>query len=333
MSTLSDIIISYDLDTKLATRDDMKVSHTPTIWAFKSTAHLTVALLLALLFPTNTFAQSVGADDLAKRILEREIELQQLNQSIHLKVATPSFSRARRTWLWDMGNSSMTEGGLISATALNFAPLQRYDPDDDSCRKCQRNASRGNCFCPSTQPFAWLAERRSDLPADSRSGSCFSGSMFELSTELVRAHDLHKQHLNETAVTKRVLELKNEIDALRSQYDAPASEAENAEAHRAESIVLKQIEDRALYQFTSLETDGAKNATSRYVEDCASIIRNAVGAVGNSINCAGLIDNDRQLNGRGSILNIIAASMLTVRPFVSSFAVESGAEAKRTSPP
>jgi hypothetical protein len=147
------------------------------------------------------------------------------------------------------------------------------------------------------------------------------GVTFELGAEFKHTLDLHKQHLSGHAAAKRVLALKHEIDRLRTQFDRQAAESDNPASYKTESAVFEQIEDRALYHFTELEAQATRNSTGRYIEVGVSIARNTVGAVGNALNCAGLCHEDRNLNGHGSILNVISASILTMRPMISNFGI------------
>jgi hypothetical protein len=50
----------------------------------------------------------------------RQIELEKLNQEIHLEITRPMFGREKRTWLWDFSHAIPTEGGLIAAMAVFY---------------------------------------------------------------------------------------------------------------------------------------------------------------------------------------------------------------------
>jgi hypothetical protein len=66
-------------------------------------------------------SDKAAIDAVANKLLKKEIELQELNEQLHLEAATINFNRLRRTWLWDFGNAIPTEAGLIGAAALYYS--------------------------------------------------------------------------------------------------------------------------------------------------------------------------------------------------------------------
>ncbi|MGH9549156.1 MAG: hypothetical protein ACRD3W_07275, partial [Terriglobales bacterium] len=247
-------------------------------------------------------------NELAKKILDREIELQKIEAQLHLEAANPSFSRARRTWLWDMGNALPTEGGLIAATALFYA----HSNDQVVLDKFTGREKRVHNHIPGCKIAGTID------PQIVGQGIGGAGALFELGVDLSRWHRVRRHKLNGRAVTKRVVALKNEIDAMQSQFNAAASKSPNAQAYQAEGRVLRDIRDKSLCEFVRLESAGTQLSVGRVIEDGVSFARNSVGLVGNSINVAAVLANNKRLNGEGTILNLIAASMITTRPLMSN---------------
>ena len=284
-------------------------------------ARMLFAFIVALSLKTPAQPQdSVDATNgkLPSEILAREIELQQLNQELNLLAANPSFNRTRRTWLWDFGNAIPTEGGLIAATALFHA--HSSDVVTQSVTAKYQNGLL--TFQPK------LSDSHNHVPDSKVAGTIIpqiagqviggTGSVFELTADYSRLRRLKKHGLDETTILRRVRELKDDIDKKLAQYSLDSMQSPDDLARANEIALLQQIRDKSLAQFCTLEAASSRNTIGRLIEDAASATRNTIGTVGNSINVAGIMQNNKRLNGRGSVLNLISASIITVRPFVSN---------------
>jgi hypothetical protein len=275
---------------------------------------LTSCILLA----PGAAAQNASLDELAKGILDRELDLQKLNAHLHLEAANPSFKRARRTWLWDIGNALPTEGGLIAATALYSAHCNDKTVSDVQVTNKDGQASIAvlRKRVPNHIPVSEVAGTIEPQIAGQVIGG--AGSFYELSADYSRSRNLHKHQLNRGAVTRRVLAMINEIDARQAQFDLQAAANTSAKTYMAEGKVLRDIRNKSLCEFSRLEAAAAKISVGQLIEDAVSATRNTVGGVGNSINVGAILENNKRLNGKADILNLIAASMITMRPFLSN---------------
>ena len=242
--------------------------------------------LLALVLTDIAPAPAAEVDDLAKKILKSELAWQKLNDQLHLAAANPSFNRTRRTWLWDIGNALPTEGGLIAATAVFLG----------------RSKNRGQIA-------------GTVIPQIAGQVIGGTGSYYELYADSRRAYKLHHQGLDRYEVTSKAKVLQTEIDSLLCQYERRAG---TSDLYAGEIKILKDIRQNEVYEFARLEKGAALISTGQLIEDLASAGRNTVGAVGNSINVAAIYRNNKRLNGKGDILNLIAATTISIRPFVSN---------------
>lgn len=273
--------------------------------------------LIGLLLPAAA-AQNATIDDIANQILDREIQLQKLNAQLHLEAANPSFNRARRTWLWDIGNALPTEGGLIAATALFYS-----NSNDRTINSVEVKKEDGRIKIENKRK-----QVRNHIPACKVAGTIIpqiagqvvggTGALFELGADYSRSRKLHKDKLDSSTLIKQVLVLCQQIDELQTQYDAQLAVSTNPTAYGAESAVLKDIKRTSLLEFKRLETAAAKIAAGQIIEDGVSLTRNTIGATGNAINVAAIFRNNKRLNGQGAILNLIAASLITTRPIMSN---------------
>jgi hypothetical protein len=262
-------------------------------------------------------------DALANSLLKKEIELQQLNEQLHLEAATINFKRLRRTWLWDFGNAIPTEAGLISATALYYSRAH-----DKLQKSVQTKTVSGKIIYS-------LQEKKVEnyAPASDKANTIIpqiagqvvggSGSFYELTADFARSRKLKAHRLDRKAITRRVIALEKDIDKLQSQYDkflSSASDHPDLTAYQAEAKLLKDTTQRSLARFISLEARASGISLGQLIEDSVSLTRNTIGTVGNSINVAATFETggNKRFNGNGDILNLIAASLITTRPFMSN---------------
>jgi hypothetical protein len=262
-------------------------------------------------------------DALANNLLKKEIELQQLNEQLHLEAATSDFKRLRRTWLWDFGNAIPTEAGLISATALYYSRAHE---------KLQKSVQTKTI---SGKTLYSLQEKKVEnhAPASDIANTIIpqiagqivggGGSFFELNVDLAKFRKLRAHRLDRKAITTRVINIEKDIDNFQSQYDkllSNALEASDVTVYQAEAKLLTDTTQRSLARFISLEARASGISLGQWIEDSVSLTRNTIGTVGNSINVAAVFEGggNKRFNGYGDILNLIAASMITTRPFMSN---------------
>jgi hypothetical protein len=280
-------------------------------------------LLLALgVFLSHTVparAADVGSREFdlkARKVIHIELEMQRINCRLNLEVANPNFWRMRRTWLYDTSNALATEGGLIAATALF------YDHAEDRFG-VQHSISVSN------GKFG-ISERRQDhhdhVSGRAVAGELYpqiigqaiggSGSYFELATDYGRFIRLRREHLDRHAVTERQFDLDKQANDLLHEMSLLLNG--RPEEMSAEIKLLKDIKKECLREFVRLEGRAANMSAGRWIEDGISATRNTVGLIGNSINVNGVLRNSRIINGDGSILNLVSASLITIRPFLSN---------------
>ncbi|HEY9680437.1 MAG TPA: hypothetical protein V6C86_02495 [Oculatellaceae cyanobacterium] len=281
------------------------------------TVHLIHLVVLSMLFlqMQPACADSHDFDLLAKRIMHIELEMQKINCHLHLEAANPSFWRMRRTWLWDTSNALATEGGLVAATALF------YDHDEDRYGlKRSIKVDSGRLAVSSSEQHYHNRVSGSSIAGDLYPqivGQAVGGvgSLFELGTDCARAIRLRKRNLNRNAVTAKMCELDKQANDLLRQITLAADCDQNA---GIEVQLLKDVKQECLQEFVRLEGQAGNISIGRWIEDGISVTRNTVGLVGNSINASGVLRNSRIINGDGTILNLISASLITIRPFISN---------------
>ena len=263
----------------------------------------------------------VTIEVVATNLLKKEIELQQLNEQLHLEAATIDFKRLRRTWLWDFGNAIPTEAGLIGATALYYSRAH-----DKLQRSIQTKTVSGRILyslqTKKVENYAPAADRANTItPQIAGQVIGGSGSLYELSADWRKSRKLKAHRLDRKAITSRVLALEKEIDKQQLGLDKllPDNPGDpDLSVYKAEAQVLRNMTQRSIARFISLEARASGIALGQIIEDTVSLTRNTVGTIGNAINVAATFDGDKRFNGNGDILNVIAASMLTTRPFMSN---------------
>jgi hypothetical protein len=147
----------------------------------------------------------------------------------------------------------------------------------------------------------------------------FGGST-ELAVDGLRHVKLRKHGLDQHTLNKRILELNNRIDALICAYSKVTQTLAPPDAalRQAELNLLKDIRNMALSEYIDLQVKTTGLGTYQIVLDSIGVCRNTVGLIGNSINAAAVLRNDKLLDGNGTILNMIAASQIITRPFFSN---------------
>lgn len=257
---------------------------------------------LAMMRPGMVVASSIENDN-AIKIRDGfaiQLEMQRLNTQLHLRAAMIDSKRLRRTWLWDFGNGSATEGGLIAATCLFW----NHDQDKlvvrqvpDAQLKYVHNRVDGKAVAATIYPQI------------AGQGIGAAGALYELVHDLKNKHRLFKDGYDTKNAIKKMVALNVEFDeVLRNDLNMPESEG----------LFLKRLRDLALDEFIRLEGRAGDMAVANCIEDGVSFSRNTIGLVGNVLNAVGNIKYDKHINANGNVLNAISASMITIRPFVTN---------------
>jgi hypothetical protein len=279
---------------------------------------ITLVLLAAFSSSLSVSAEPAQMNKLASEIVLRNIDLQELVQRYHLAAAMQSYDRSKREWLWDIGNGVATESGLIGATALFFSHCNDQTVSSTKVEKTENGLS-----------VLEIKEKvRNHVPADKVAatiipqicGQAFGGcgALYEFGADLSWSKKIRNQRFDRKAVTLQIVERVKGILALQAEYDARASTESNSRFYAAESRVLKVLTAKSIAEFLRLEKRSTQIRSAQYIEDGISVTRNAIGALGNSLNVAANYRTNLRLNGQGSILNLIAASMITTRPFITN---------------
>lgn len=229
-----------------------------------------------------------------------QMKMQKLNTQLHMHAALIDFKRQRRTWLWDFGNGSATEGGLIAATCLFWNHNQdklvvQYLPD--ARLRYVHNRIDGNAIAGTIYPQI------------AGQGVGLAGAFYELIRDSQKSLYLRKNGLNAKSAIKKMVALNHEFDRTM---------ADSTDLSDPERRLLCALRDAALHEFVRLEGRAGRIAAANYIEDGVSLTRNTVGIVGNALNAAGNINYDKHMNANGNILNVIAASMISLRPFATN---------------
>ncbi len=253
-----------------------------------------------------------GADVLARQILETELEMQKLNAFLHLEAANPSFARSRRTWLWDIGNGISTESGLISAATIFWDHTH-----DKTVYQKSANIENGRLEIKTSS-----THKHNHVSGSSIAGTLYpqiigqaiggTGSIIELGFDLKRSARIDQKQLDERTLLEK-------MTALNAQSNALLEELKMTEgASQAEVNLLAEFKLEILHEFARLEGESGNLSTGQFVEDSFSLVRNTVGLIGNSINAKAVFNNNKKINGTGNILNLLAATMITVRPVITN---------------
>jgi hypothetical protein len=104
--------------------------------------------------------------------------------------------------------------------------------------------------------------------------------------------------------------------ALNDEFDR-AMANDNGQTDLERRLLLA-LRDAALHEFVRLEGRAGRIVTANYIEDGVSLTRNTVGIIGNALNAAANINYDKHMNANGNVLNVIAASMISLRPFATN---------------
>ena len=231
-----------------------------------------------------------------------QVKMQKLNTQLHLQAALVGFKKQRRTWLWDFGNGSATEGGLIAATCLFWNHNQdklviQHLPD--ARLRYVHNRIDGNAIAGTIYPQI------------AGQGVGLAGAFYELIRDSQRSLYLRKNGLNGKSAIKKMVALNHEFDSTLADSD---------DLSDPERRLLCALRDAALQEFVRLEGRAGRIATANYIEDGVSLTSNTVGIVGNALNAAGNVNYDKHMNANGNILNAIAASMISLRPLATNSA-------------
>lgn len=257
-------------------------------------------------------ADNKSVDLAAREIFAVELEMQKINGLLHLEAANPSFQRARRTWLWDTANAISTEGGLIGATSLFWkhsrdvtTSQQRFTIEDGSPIITTERTRKHNRVSGTTVAGTLYSQ----IAGQAVGGS---GALFELTCDAQRSIRLHKKGLDGKSIAVKMRELNAQAEQLLKQYEPITMKSQQ------ERQLLVDFKREILVEFVRLEGQAGNISTGQFIEDFVSLIRNTVGLVGNSINAYAVIKNNRRLNGDGTILNLVAASLVSTRPLMSN---------------
>ncbi|PWT94671.1 MAG: hypothetical protein C5B53_12615, partial [Candidatus Melainabacteria bacterium] len=115
----------------------------------------------------------------------------------------------------------------------------------------------------------------------------------------------------------RVLQLERELDGLLLEFEE-TSRREGEDAQSSELLLLRDFRNIALSEYVTAQSRNARVRGFRRVGDLLALSRNTVGLIGNSLNVAAVLRENKPLNGTGSILNAAAASQITLRPALSA---------------
>ena len=275
-----------------------------------------LSCLLALFLCNSPCQAADNNNTLIAEILAREIQLQRLNKEVHLNAANPSFARARRNWFYDTGNALSTEAGLIDAVALFYRHSNDKIVNKFEVEKKNNQIVFGDKLSLVHAKIAGSAVAGSIIPQIVGQAIGGSGSFLELNADLYHLYKLHQEKLNRHAATETAKKLNDEIDS-RLQQLLKSTEGNSTTLQR-ECRMLLDIKEISLNQFGVVEAAAAKNLSACLIEDAGNTIRNTVGGIGNSINVYADYRNNKRLNGKADILNIIAASIIITRPLVAN---------------
>lgn len=251
-------------------------------------------------------------DEEMSSILSEELEIERLSAQFDLASNITNFAKGRRQWSYNFGNAFCTEGGLIAATALfasNTSNRHAIHFQTVTKNGIQTVQAKYVTLTPAIDPNSVNGTITPQIV-----GQCISitGGSFELMTTLGVV--IHRDHLGLAPRTldSEVIDHLASID--RKLKIAAAYCSENPSAS-IELRILKDLRDRALSDYFVARLVERRWASWNNSQNVTGVIRNTIGTVGNSINELGRHEARRRLNGDGSILNFISASIILVRPY------------------
>jgi hypothetical protein len=259
-------------------------------------------------------AYTPSVEALSDQIVRKELELDQLVTTMHLKNRLTTIDKRRRQWLWAMLNSMPTEAGLIDATAAYNSHTRHVDrritvrDRDGSLRVV--NVGRPN-----------------PLSGDTVAGILYpqiigqevnaAGNFYELTHNVIwRERRIHEQ-IDPKRSLIRVKALAHDLDSLLFQRQKLLAEtAEPREIFDAEGTVLDDLRIALLAEFARHYVRSRGEFAWQNTLDGVDLARNAVGAAGNQISVHAAYTRDAPLNGVGNILSLLAAIGITTRPYI-----------------
>ena len=248
-------------------------------------------------------------DDQMASILSEELEIERFAAQYDQASNIADFAKGRRQWSYNFGNAVCTEGGLIAATALFASNTGNRHAIQFSTGKDGQPTTKYVTIAPAIDPNSVNGTITPQIV-----GQCISiaGGSFELLTTLGVVISRDRLGLSPKALDRAVL---HHLDSIDNKLKIASSNAVSNESVATELQVLKELRDRAISDYYAARLVEKRWTTWNNCQNVTGIIRNTVGCIGNSINELGRHEARRRLNGDGSILNFISASIMLVRPY------------------
>lgn len=238
-------------------------------------------------------------NDLTRRILTKEIELERFSIDYHLQESKNGISKRWRYFLSQESNDLLINAGLIANTAERAGHIQT-----------PQNVNIG------------ILER-SLIPRIVGTFLAVGGSMTELWISLYNDHKACKRGLCPKLAREHMLNLHSEITRLIFERDSLIKIETKApmispriKIAEAESEILKDILDLTLTEFARFQTKNKQLKIFRrslYVMDATN---NAIFGTASIIPLVGLHTHNYTLDGVSGTLIIIAGSLISIAPIL-----------------
>jgi hypothetical protein len=254
----------------------------------------------------------VEADQEMGSILAEELEIERLSCQFDQASHVADFAKGRRQWSYNFGNAVCTEGGLIAATALfadhmhNHYAVRFQTTTKNGVQLLKAHYVR---IPPAIDPNSVNATVTPQIVGQ---GISIVGGCYELMATLGVVMHRKQLGMSPREVDSAVLDHLGSIDRKLKLAVLNYSQSESS---ANELRVLEQLRNRVLSDYVTARLVEKRWSSWNNCQNVTGVIRNSIGAVGNGLNELGRHDFKRRLNGDGSILNFISASIILVRPY------------------
>jgi hypothetical protein len=244
-------------------------------------------------------------DDLTRKILLKEIELERYN--IHYKKETTKSGR------WK---------------GLRYAALQEVNFSLNLANGIIATSERGQHF---TNPAKLSAIRIAAANAIGASGSFVGAGAAAFELVVLGYHDIEARAHGYSASQARahVLDLRNQIDGLLAERDALIRIEEaapllqgHAEVDVAEGKVLRDITTLSLYEYARFHAGAARYLAFQQAIYAFDVAKFTTSGIGSIFAYLAVHKHDRRWNAKAGYLFLVSGALFIAAPFASRLAGE-----------
>lgn len=249
-------------------------------------------------------------EELSNRILRDEIELHRLTIEFGVKNIVENIAKKRRQYIWDGGNSALTEAGLIDADHV-FYGHSKY---------------RTGLVASKIAPHLFLGRVSKEVPGSQNAGQFYpqiigqefnaAGNAYELASNAGLRLHLRHQQLTPSQALLRAQKLLAKIDEEIASRDSLLKTIAPESDFTAETEALSILRNSLVEEFSTTYVVRLKAFFGLNTVEIVDLFRNTIGAIGNQLSVRAGYTGNHHLNGLGNVLAEISAVTITIKPFV-----------------